>query len=188
MKSLFQDVRYSWRTMLKSPWFAVVAVVTLAMAIGANAVVFSALNAMILRPLNLPREESLYLLQRGSDRDPGQSYPDYLDLRDRNRSFDDLAAWNVNWVAFDIGKNPSRAFAFEVSSNYFDALEIQPYLGRLFHASDEHGPNSAPYVVLAYSYWHAHQSEAPSECGAACCYCVRLACGSHFPHFPSISR
>jgi predicted permease len=156
MKSLFQDVRYAWRTTLKSPWFAVVAVLTLAIAIGANAVVFSALNAMILRPLNLPREESLYLIQRGSDTDLSQSYPDYLDLRDRNRSFEDMVAWDVSLVAFDTGKNPSRALAYEVSGNYFDALGIQPYLGRFFHASDEHGPNSAPYVVLSHSYWHAH--------------------------------
>ena len=156
MKSLVQDIRYGWRTMLTSPWFAVVAVVTLAMAIGANAVVFSVLNAMILRPLNLPREESLYMIQHGSDKDPSHSYPNYLDLRDRNRSFDDLAAFAVNLVALDMGKNTSRALAFEVSGNYFDALGIQPYLGHFFSASDEHGPNSAPYIVLSYAFWHAH--------------------------------
>jgi predicted permease len=151
--------------MLKSPWFAVVAVVTLAMAIGANAVVFSVLNAMILRPLNLPREESLYLIERGSDKDPEQSYPDYLDLRDRNRTFDDLVALNYNLVAFDMGKTPSRAAVCEVSGNYFDALAIQPYLGHFFHASDEHGPNSAPYIVLSYGYWHTHLQDDRSVVG-----------------------
>ena len=53
-------------------------------------------------------------------------------------------------------KIPSRVFLFETSGNYFDVLRIQPYLGRFFHASDEHGPNSAPYIVLAYAYWHTH--------------------------------
>jgi predicted permease len=140
----------------KKPGFTVVAVLTLAVAIGANAVVFSALNGLILRPLNVSHAESLYLTQRGSDKSLNQSYPDYLDLRDRNRSFDGLAAYNISQAGLDTGKNPSRAWVYEVSWNYFDVLEIQPYLGRVIHASDEHGPNSAPYVVLTYAYWHSH--------------------------------
>jgi predicted permease len=140
----------------KKPGFTVVAVLTLAVAIGANAVVFSALNGLILRPLNVSHAESLYLTQRGSDKSLNQSYPDYLDLRDRNRSFDGLAAYNISQAGVDTGKNPSRAWVYEVSWNYFDVLEIQPYLGRVIHASDEHGPNSAPYIVLTYAYWHSH--------------------------------
>jgi predicted permease len=135
--------------------FAAVAVLTLAMAIGANAVVFSVMNAMILRPLNLPEEQSLNLIERGSDKDPAQSYPDYLDLRDRNTTFDDLAAVNITLVWLDTGKHASRSWTYEVSGNYFDVLGIQPYLGRFVHASDEHGADSAPYVVLTYAYWHS---------------------------------
>ena len=74
-----------------------------------------------------------------------QSYPDYLDLRDRNRSFDALAPIPSFTVGLDTGKNPSRSMGYEASGNYFDALGIQPYLGRFFHGADEHGPNSAPY-------------------------------------------
>jgi predicted permease len=85
-----------------------------------------------------------------------ESYPNYLDLRDRNRSFDGLAAFNVAPAGFDTGENPSRVWVIEVSGNYFDVLGIQPYVGRLIHSSDEHGPNSAPYVVLTYAYWHSH--------------------------------
>jgi predicted permease len=77
-------------------------------------------------------------------------------LRDRNRSFDGLAAFNISLAGLDTGKNPSRSWGMEVSGNYFDALSVQPYLGRLFHASDEHGANSAPYVVLSYGFWHSH--------------------------------
>jgi hypothetical protein len=84
---------------------------------------------------------------------------DYLDLRDRDRSFDGLIAYNIAQTGLDTGKNPSLAWAFQVSGNYFDALGIQPYLGRLIHASDEHGPNSAPYIVLSYAYWHSHFQE-----------------------------
>jgi hypothetical protein len=92
---LGQDVRYGVRVLAKSPGFTAVAVTTLALAIGANAVVFGVLNAVILRPLNVPRAESLYLIQRGKDRATTNSYPDYLDLRDRNRSFDGLAAVDI---------------------------------------------------------------------------------------------
>ena len=156
MQTLWQDLRYGVRMLKKNPGFTVVAVLTLAVAIGANAVVFSALNGLILRPLNVPHAESLYLTQRGRDKALNQSYPDYLDLRDRNRSFDGLVAYNISQAGLDTGKNPSRAWVYEVSSNYFDVLEIQPYLGRVIHASDEHGANGAPYIVLTYAYWHSH--------------------------------
>jgi predicted permease len=156
LDSLIQDVRLSLRVLRKSPGFTIAAVLTLALAIGANSVVFGVLNALVLRPLNVPDPGSLYAIERGSDKAINHSYPDYIDLRDRNRSFDALAAYNVTYVGLDAGSNPSPAWVLEVTGNYFDALKIQPYLGRFFHAADEHGPNSAPYIVLTYAYWQAH--------------------------------
>jgi predicted permease len=156
MISWFQDLRYALRQLRKSPGFTIAAVLTLTMAIGANAVVFSVLNGLILRPLNVPQAESLYLIERASDKDTSQSYPDYLDLRDRNHSFDSLAAYGLTQVAMNTGEGPSLIWGMESSSNYFDALRIQPYLGRFFNLSDDHGPNSAPYIVLSYAYWHSH--------------------------------
>jgi predicted permease len=156
MQTLWQDLRFGVRMLRKNPAFTTVAVLTLAVAIGANAVVFSVMNGLILRALNVPQAQSLYIVERAGDKDSSQSYPNYLDLRDRNRSFDGLAAYNIDQVALDAGKNPSRAWVFEVSGNYFDALGIQPYLGRVIHSSDEHGANSAPYIVLTYAYWHSH--------------------------------
>jgi len=156
LESIGADVRFALRQFRRSPGFALAAIVTLALAIGANAVVFAVLNGFFLRPLNVPNGESLYALQRGHDTYIAQSYPDYLDLRDRNRSFDGLAAYTICQVALDTGRNPSSVWGFETSGNYFDVLGVQPYLGRLFHASDEHGPNSAPYIVLTYGYWHSH--------------------------------
>ena len=140
----------------KSPSFTVAAVLTLAVAIGANAVVFGALNALVLRPLNVPRAQNLYVIGRTNDAFGYESYPNYIDLRDRNRSFDGVAASNFTGGGLDTGNNPSRVWGYEVSGNYFDVLGIQPYLGRFFHASDEHGPNSAPYLVLTYAYWQTH--------------------------------
>ncbi len=151
-----QDLRLALRQLRKSPGFAIAAVLTLALAIGANAVVFSIMNAFILRPLHVPDAHSLYALWRQPDNNMAESYPDYLDLRDRNHSFDALLAYNITLTGLDTGESPSRSWVEEASGNYFDALGLQPYLGHFFHASDEHGPNSAPYIVLTYEYWHTH--------------------------------
>ncbi len=156
MNTLMQDLRFAVRQMRKSPGFTIAAVVTLALAIGANAVVFSVMNAFILRPLNVPNAQSLYALWRQPDNNMAESYPDYLDLRNHNHSFDDLVAYTIDLVGLDTGEGPSRFWIEEASGNYFDALGIQPYLGHFFHASDEHGPNSAPYMVLTYAFWHTH--------------------------------
>ncbi|MBZ5509068.1 MAG: ABC transporter permease [Acidobacteriia bacterium] len=165
MAFLGQDFRYSLRVLLKSPGFTIVAIVTLAIGICANAVVFGMINALILHPLNLPESESLYQLEHGKEKASNYSYPDYIDLRDRNHSFDQLAAYVGGVVGLDTGANPSSAWVEMVSGNYFDSLRLQPYLGRLFHASDEHGANSAPYIVLTHAYWHAHFHDDPGVIG-----------------------
>jgi predicted permease len=165
MKFLLQDVRFSLRLLRKSPGFTIAAALTLALGIGANAVVFSAVNALILRSLKVPQAESLYGIERVSDFSARQSYPDYIDLRDRNHSFDGLAAYTLAQAGLNMGDNASRAWVVEASGNYFDVLGIQPYLGRFFHASDEHGPNTAPYIVLSYTYWHSHFQDDRSVVG-----------------------
>lgn len=151
------DVRFSLRVLRKSPAFTLTAILTLALGIGANAVVFGVMNSLILRPLNVPQSESLWGTRYGLDMG-FQSYPNYVDLRDRNRSFDPsfggLAAWNFAQVGLAYGsKDAALIWGFATSANYFDVLRVQPYLGRFFHTSDEHGPASAPYVVLSYDYW-----------------------------------
>jgi predicted permease len=154
LESLWADIRFALRQLRRSPGFAFAAVLTLTLAIGANAVVFSVMNAFVLRPLNVPQAESLYALQHANEASGSQSYLNYIDLRDRNHSFDDLVAYNISGAGLDTGGNPSTAWIEEASGNYFDALGIHPFLGNFFHAADEHGPNSAPYIVLTYAYWH----------------------------------
>ena len=150
------DLKTAIRRLAKSPGFALTAMATLAMGIGANAVVFSVLNALVLKPLNVPHADNLYTVQRFKF--PSQSVPDYMDLRDRNRSFSSLVAMRIiGAVGVDSGSgHPSTAWPYLTTGNYFDSLEIQPYLGRFFHASDEKGDNSAPYIVLGYDYWHSY--------------------------------
>jgi predicted permease len=156
VETLFSDVRFSLRVLKKSPGFTMVAIATLALAIGANAIVFAVLNALILRPVNVPEAQSLWSIQRGSQKAINHSYPDYLDLRDRNRSFEGLAAYDLAPAGLDTGGDPASAWIMEATGNYFDVLKVHPYLGRFFHSADEHGPNSAPYIVLTYAYWHSH--------------------------------
>ncbi len=161
---MFSDLKFSIRQLKKSPGFALTAIVTLALGIGANSVVFGVLNALVLRPVNVPNSGNLYMVQRLQF--PSQSYLDYLDLRDHNRAFESLIATLImGSVGVDTGSNPSTAWPYLASGNYFDALGIQPLLGRFFHASDERGKNSAPYVVLNYDYWKGHFSGDPGIVG-----------------------
>jgi predicted permease len=155
IETCMQDLRFSLRQLRKSPGFTIAAVLTLAFAIGANTVVFGVLNALILRPLNVPHPQSLFTIQHGGYKEQNSSYPDYLDLRERNRSFDDVTAYIMVPVGLDTSGNPSQTWGYEVTGDYFDALGIQPFLGRFFHDADEHGPNSAPYLVISYAYWHS---------------------------------
>src|SRR6201993_2200847 len=96
MSRLVQDLRYALRQLFKAPAFTISAVLTLALAIGANAVAFSVLNGLILRPLNVPQPQSLYEIERASDKDMSQSYPNYLDLRNRNHSFNGLTGFTIS--------------------------------------------------------------------------------------------
>ncbi|MGP8253553.1 MAG: ADOP family duplicated permease [Terracidiphilus sp.] len=167
IRTLLQDLRYSIRVLRKSPGFTIAAVLTLALAIGANALVFGVMNALILRPLNVPHPQSLYTLERGGYKEQATSYPDFLDLRKRNRTFEDLTAYILVQVGLDTGREVSQPWGYEVTGNYFDAMQVQPYLGRFFHDADEHGPNSAPYLVISYAFWHSHFQDDRSVVGRA---------------------
>ncbi len=153
LETLLLDLRFSLRVLRKSPGFVVAAIVTLALAVGANAVVFGILNALLLRPLPVPDAKGLWAIEHY------ESYPDYVDLRDRNRSFEGLAAWKMVFTAMDTGNDPQGVTGYAASGNYFDVLGLEPSLGRFFHSADERGPNSAPDIVLTWAYWHSRFHE-----------------------------
>jgi predicted permease len=164
MEGFIHSLRLAFRQLGRSRSFTLTAILTLALGIGTNAVVFSVLNAVVLHPMNVPHAENLFMVQRFQY--PSQSYPDYLDLQDRNRTFESLFTYAIiGPVGVNIDGNPSTAWPYAASGNYFDALGIQPYLGRFFHASDERGMKSAPYVVLSYEYWHGHFADDPGVVG-----------------------
>ena len=146
------------------------AVLTLALAIGANAVVFSVLNALVLRPLSVPHAESLYMLER--ERRGNESVAGVSRLprpAQRNRTFESLASYTIQGpVGLDTGGGrASVVWPYMISGNYFDSLGIQPYLGRFIHSSDEHGKNSVPYIVLSYAFWHTQFNDDRSVVGRA---------------------
>jgi len=97
--------------------------------------------------------------------DDNQSYLDFLDYRSRNSSFTDMAAYRMEAVGMSSGGNSQKSWAFEVSTSYFDMLGIQPQAGRFFHANDDHGPNSAPYIVLSDTLWRNRFNADPRIIG-----------------------
>ncbi len=165
VESLWADGKYALRQMRRSPGFAMTAMVTLALGVGANVVVFSVMNALILRPLNVPQPQSLYLVEHKEHGSYMQSYPDYVDYRDGNSSFSGLATFDTTSTAIRIGKTALKSYGYLTSGNYFDMLGIQPAVGRLLHASDEHGVNSAPYIVLSYDFWQERFNGDPKVVG-----------------------
>ncbi len=159
VESLLWDVRYALRVLRKSPSFAAVGLLTLMLAIGANVVVLGVLNAVLLRPLDVTDPQSLYQIRHKQwmiGRLLTTSYPAFEDLRQRNTTFSGMAAiYGYSHAALYWRNALRNVSGDEVTGNYFDLLGVEPQLGRYFHAADEHGPDSAPFVVLSDSLWRS---------------------------------
>lgn len=164
LETLFQDLRFGLRMLRKSPAFTVVAVLTLALGIGANSGIFSVMRQVLLQRLPVPHPEQLVLLYAPGERsghvssDEGDgsesfSYPMYVDLRDHNSVFAGLAAKADFPVSVAIRGQTERAGAELVSGNYFEALGVHPAIGRLMSPSDTAAPGGNPVVVLNHGYW-----------------------------------
>ena len=162
---LLRDLRLAVRSCMRSPGFSITAVVTLALGIGANVVVFGVLDSLILHPLNVPESSRIFsVVQRPHGYD-SHSYPDYVDFRDRNRTFSDLAGYKLYDAAFKSGDVARKVWSYAVSGNYFQMLGLRPQLGRLLTPGDEHGTNSAPYVVLSDAFWRRQLNADPAIVG-----------------------
>jgi predicted permease len=157
VQDLLLDVRYALRGFRKTPAFTLVAVISLALAIGANGFVFGVLNTVVLRPFEVNDPQNLYQVRYGprmSGSNLTTSYPAFRDLRQRNTSFSDLIGLFAYSEASLGGRDAGpKLRGVAVSGNYFDMLGVPPQIGRLFHAADERGLNSAPYVVLSDALW-----------------------------------
>lgn len=173
MDSVLQNVRYALRQLRKKPGFSLVAVLTLAVGIGANAAIFSLVDQVLLRRLPVTEPDRLVMLKfTGSDTghtssyggDPGQyfSYPMYRDLRDQNSVFSAMLCMFPTQVGVQWRDAPSLANSELVSGNYFSVLGVKPAVGRLFMPQDSASHGSSPFVVLSYRYWTQHFASDPS--------------------------
>jgi predicted permease len=164
MGDLWQDVRFTFRVLAKEPGFVAAAVVTLALGIGANSTTFCWTNATLLNPIpGMSRASEVVAVNRG--RGSSLSYPDFLDLRDRNRSFSGLTAFALWPVSLTGQAKPERVWATLVTSNYFDVLDVKPTLGRGFLPSEDRTANAAPVAVISYRLWQNRFASDPAIVG-----------------------
>jgi predicted permease len=157
------DLKFAFRQLAKNPGFTAVAVLTLALGIGANTAVFTLVNTLVLKPVSGRSPGQLVsLYSRDSTKPDGDyrafSYPDFLDLRANNDLFDGMLAMQPNQVGVTEGEFRRRIFALNVSANYFSVFGANPAHGRAFSPEEER--QAAPVVIVSYRWWQRHGSDA----------------------------
>jgi len=163
LEDLFKDLAHTFRLLARAPGFTLTALLSLALGIGANTIVFSVFNALLLKPLPIAEPERVYSVNRS--RDPSNSFPNYREIRDRNVVFESLFAYRIAQMALDNNATASRVWGYLVTGNYFPALGIQPALGRFIGPADDAHVNASPYAVLSYSCWRNRFGGAPDIAG-----------------------
>jgi predicted permease len=157
MNRLLQDLRYAFRQLRSKPGFALTAVLTLALGLAANVVIFGAVNGVILRPLPVPHAEQIAVIAGQQQGAPlgvyFLSYPELLDLRKQADVFSDLFAYEVTLGGMSADNKADHFVGSYVSGNFFSGLGVQPALGRLFSAGEGEHTGSEAELVLGYSYW-----------------------------------
>lgn len=163
LEQLLRDMRFALRVLLRNRGFTVVAVLSLALGIGVNALVFSVANALVFKPLPVKRPDQLVFLE--TPRHPSMSFPNYRELRDRNQVFSGLVGYRIVAVELETHSGPARAWGYLATGNYFDVLSIKPFLGRFFHQEDDLHPGASPYAVLSYGSWKSRFAGDPAIIG-----------------------
>ena len=169
MGTLWQDLRYAARMLMRSPAFAVAAIASLAIGIGANTAVFSVANAVLLRPLAVPDAGRVVELHKRTSEGDGQSfpvsYPDYRFYRDHNEVFSGLLCWGEATLALSADGQAEQVFGMVVSGNYFDVLSLRPAAGRFFDTDEDAAPGAHPVAVLGYGFWQSRFGGDPQAIG-----------------------
>lgn len=167
METLWQDLRYGFRVLRASPGFAAVAVLSLALGIGANTSIFSVVNAALLRPLPVTDPDRLTFVFNGTARNPWStsSYPDYLDYRDKNEVFSDLLTYSSITLSARVEDQTDLISGSIVSGNFFDVLGLRAALGRTFTPEEDKTPNAHPVAVISHGLWQQRFAGDPSIIG-----------------------
>jgi predicted permease len=156
METLFKDIRYGIRSLLKRPGFTAIAVITLALGIGANSTIFSFLNAILLRPLPYREPERLVLLDETAPKQGipsfAVSYPNFVDWRAQNHVFEDIASYQRDSYTLVGGGEPEQISGARISQGLFEILHVKPRLGRTF-TRDEDRPDQDLVVILGHGLW-----------------------------------
>ncbi|HKQ89969.1 MAG TPA: ABC transporter permease [Blastocatellia bacterium] len=178
IETFIQDLRYGARTLMKTPGFTLIIVITLALGIGVNTVILSTVNGFLLRGLAVEKPAELISTFWGKKSDPQVwddfSYPNYIDVRNRAQSFSGLAAWNNMYSASLSTTGSSNAGGQEraeliwgerVSGNYFEVMGVKPILGRGFLPEEDQTQNTHPVVVISHALWQSRFNAAPAIIG-----------------------
>ena len=168
MDQLWSDIKYGARAMIKNPGFTGVAVLTLALAIGANTAIFTWLNTIVLSgPPAVVDPDELVMIGGHNRTRPGSlmgvSFPNYVDFRDRNDALE-LAGWELISLNFSSGPEPERVLGTIVTGNYFEVLGVDAFLGRTFRP-EEAAPGADPVAVISHGFWLRHFGGDPGVAG-----------------------
>jgi predicted permease len=156
MTTLWQDIRFGFRMLAKTPGFTFIAIITMMLGIGANTTIFSVVNAILIRPLPVYQPERLVNLHSTSPDGSSFhsfSYPDYVDYRDQNAVFDGLAAYTINTYSMTTTGQSERIFGIVTSENFFTVMGIRPALGRFYTTEENRTETGEPVAVLSHGYW-----------------------------------
>jgi predicted permease len=165
MTTLLQDLRFALRQMRRSPGFALTAVFTLALGIAANVIVFGVLQALILRPIDVPHADRVMTLAHIHQTYPIFSYPEVRDVRDGNTVFSAVAAYMIQNFGLEADGVTRPVWGYEVSGQYFEVVGIKPVLGRLLGRADDDHPGASQAAVLSWSAWNSDFGADPSIVG-----------------------
>jgi len=165
VNSLLQDLRFALRQMRRSPGFAMTAVLILSLGIAANVIVFGVLQAMILRPLDVPNPDRVMTFAPRVAGYPVFSYPEVRDVRDGNTVFSAVAALNIDVFGLEANGATRPVWGYEVSGQYFEVVAIKPYLGRLLERADDDHPGASDAAVLSWPAWKSHFGSDPNIVG-----------------------
>ena len=164
MDSVIKDIRFGLRSLLKRPGFTVIAVLTLALGIGANTAIFSVVNATLMRPLPVANPEQLVFVFNGPSGSVF-SYPDYATLRDQNNVLDGLIAWGGITASLNSNEQTDLVTGAIVSGNFFDVLGVRAQLGRVISTDDDKTPGAHPVAVISPRLWQTRFGGDPNIVG-----------------------